>query len=355
MQAENNVYCISWRYAMKSNYFMGDHRFQVMEEPIPTIGEQDVLIRVAACGICGTDVHIFHGDKGSAPVNPPVVLGHELAGTVVEVGAGVTTLKPGDHVSVDPNAYCGKCHYCQIGKKQLCTALYAVGVNRNGGFAEYCAVPEAQCYLLAPDVPLEFGAMAEPLACCLHGIDRAEIRAGDTVCVLGGGAIGLMMVQLAKLCGAGFVALSEPVEMRRRIGLQLGADAAIDPITEDLPGRIQELLGVDGVDVVIECVGNPAASAQALKIAKRGTTVLLFSVPQNDTTLTVPLDDIYRKELKIIGSIINPDTHGRAVALINGGKIQLAPIITHRFPVEQVQQAIAMQQSAESIKVVVTP
>ena len=340
---------------MKSNYFMGDRRFQLVEEPIPEIGEEDVLIRVGACGVCGTDVHIFNGDEGSAPVCPPVVLGHELAGTVVKTGEKATRFREGDHVSVDPNSYCGKCHYCRIGKKQLCTSLYAVGVNRNGGFAEYCAVPEGQCYLLSPDLPIEYGAMAEPLACCLHGIDRAEIRAGDTVCVLGGGAIGLMMVQLVKQRGASAVILSEPVELRRQLGLRLGADHAVDPVREDLPGRVRELLGQEGADVVIECVGNPVASAQALQVAKRGSTVLLFSVPKNGTVLKVSLEDIYRKELKLLGSLINPDTHARAVAMINGGRIELGPIITHVFPVEQVREAVAMQQSDASVKVIVKP
>ena len=129
---------------MRSNYFLGDGQFEVRQEPIPPLGERDVLVKVAACGVCGTDVHIYHGDKGSADVKPPVVLGHELAGVVERVGSQVTSVRVGDHVTVDPNIYCGKCHYCQIGKKQLCSNLYAIGVNRNGGFAEYCAAPETQ-------------------------------------------------------------------------------------------------------------------------------------------------------------------------------------------------------------------
>lgn len=259
----------------------------------------------------------------------------------------------GDHVTVDPNCYCGACHYCRIGKKQLCTSLYAIGVNRDGGFAEYCYAPEAQCFLLAPDVPLEFGALGEPLACCIHGIDRAQIRVGDTVLVIGGGAIGLLMVQLAKLSGASQILLSEPVAMRRDIGLQLGADAAIDPIREDLSARIRDCTGVDGVDVVIECVGNTAATAQAFASAKRGATLLLFSVPKAGATHPLTLEDVYQKELKIVGSMINPDTHQRAVDMINQGRIQLAPIITHRFPVEQLKDAILMQMSSESLKVLV--
>lgn len=340
---------------MKSNYFLGNGQFQVVEEPVPAIGELDVLVKVSACGICGTDVHIYHGDKGSAQVTPPVVLGHELAGTVEKIGEKVTALKVGDHVTVDPNIYCGKCHYCQIGKKQLCDNLYAIGVNRNGGFAEYCAVPESQCYLLPPDVPLRYGAMVEPLACCIHGIDLAQLRVGDTVCVIGGGAIGLLMLQLAKLNGASKVIVSEPVAMRREIALQLGADLTIDPVHEDLKERLEEYLGVPGVDVVIECVGNTIAVRQAFEAAKRGTTVLLFSVPKPDTTHPLDLMDVYKKELKIVGSMINPDTHGRAAALIGSGKIRLAEIITHSYPLEGLKDAILMQMSSESLKVILEP
>ena len=340
---------------MKASYFLGKGRFETAEEPIPEFGPGDVLVRVAACGVCGTDVHIYHGDKGSAEVHPPVVLGHELSGTVEAVGAEVTRFRPGDHVTVDPNSYCGKCHYCQIGKKQLCEHLYAVGVNRNGGFAEYCAVPEAQCYLLPAEMPLRYGAMTEPLACCLHGIDRAGIRAGDTVLIVGGGAIGLMMLQLARLRGASRIGVSEPVEMRRRIALELGADFTIDPIHEPVAAALERHLGISGADTVIECAGNTAAVAQAFEATKRGSTVLLFSVPKPDTVHPLNLMDVYQKELKVLGSMINPDTHARAAALIAAGRIRLDRIITHSFPVEQVEEAIRMQMSDESIKVLVEP
>ncbi len=338
---------------MIGTYFLGNGEFETREMAGHKLAAGEVRLKVAACGVCGTDVHIYHGDKGSAEVVPPVVLGHELAGTVVEVGTDVKKLKVGDRVAVDPNSYCGACHYCRIGKKQLCTHLYAVGVNRDGGFAEYCHVPEEQCYLLAENIPLEYGAMAEPLACCIHGIDRAEIRLGDTVLVIGGGAIGLMMAQLAKLSGASMVIVSEPVELRRKIALQIGADAVIDPVNEDLKSRISELTGIDGTDVVIECVGNTVATAQAFEATKRGTTVLLFSVPKAGAIHSLSLEQVYQKELKIIGSMINPDTHQRAVDMINNGLIQLAPIITHRFPVEKLKDAILMQMSSESIKVLV--
>lgn len=340
---------------MKAAYFLGGGQFRILDEPVPACGAGDVLIRVAACGVCGTDVHIFHGDKGSAEVRPPVVLGHELAGIVEAVGDAVTRFRPGDHITVDPNRYCGKCHYCQIGKKQLCENLYAVGVNRNGGFAEYCAVPEDQCFLLPPEMSLRFGAMTEPLACCLHGMDRVPLRAGDTVLVVGGGAIGLMMLQLARLRGASRVGLSEPVAMRRRIAEELGADFTVDPVSESLPEALEKHLGISGADVIIECAGNPVAVRQAFEATKRGSAVLLFSVPCPGTTHPLNLMDVYQKELTVLGSMINPDTHARAVALIASGRIRLDPVITHSFPLGQLREAILMQMSDESIKVLVEP
>lgn len=340
---------------MKGNYFLGGKKFEVSEQEIPETGARDVLIRVAACGVCGTDVHIYHGSKGSTDVKPPVILGHEFSGVVEKVGSEVTTVRPGDHVTVDPNIYCGKCHFCQIGKKQMCENLFAIGVNRDGGFAEYCLVPETQCYQLDKDVPLKYGAMTEPLACCIHGIDKAKIQPGNTVCVIGGGAIGLLMVQLAKISGASKVVLSEPVAMRREIGMEVGACKTIDPIHEDISEQLEKCLGAKGADVVIECVGTPVAAQQAFLAADKGATILLFSVPKPDSTYNLHLEDVFQKELTIVGSMINPDTHGRAAALINSGVLKLEPIITHSFPVEQVEEAILAQQSAETIKVIVEP
>ncbi len=197
--------------------------------------------------------------------------------------------------------------------------------------------------------------MAEPLACAMHGIDRAGIRPGDHILVVGGGAIGLLMVQLARLSGAACVMLSEPVKMRQEIGLQVGADAVIDPIHEDLSMRIRQICGVNGADVVIECVGRVAAVEQAIASAAPGATVLLFSVPAPGSKAALPLMDVFKKELTIVGSIINPDTHQRAVNLINSGRLQLLPLITHHYDLEHLDDAIFMQMSSESIKVMVNP
>ena len=312
---------------MKGVFFLGNQRFETREAELKPLGPRDVLVRNEAAGVCGTDIHIYHGEKGSADVTPPVVLGHEYAGIVEQVGAEVTTVRPGDAVTVDPNIYCGQCPACRMGKKQNCHHLVAVGVNFNGGFAQYSVVPEQQAFRLAPGVSLEAGAMAEPLACCLHGIDRVGILPGQSVCVA----------------------------MRREIGLSLGADFAFDPLSQDPAATLSARLGAEGVDVVIECVGNTAATRQAFAVAAQGAHVLLFSVPSVDATTPLPLFDVFHKELTIYGSLINPDTHQRAVNLINAGRIQMAPLITHRFPLDQVEEAILAQQGNESIKVLVKP
>ncbi len=340
---------------MYGNYYLGNGSFEVREIPEREPADDEVLIKVAACGICGTDVHIFHGDKGSADVHPPVILGHEFSGIVEKAGRGVTSVREGDHVTVDPNIYCGKCHYCKIGKKQQCTGLKAIGVTMDGGFADHCYVPETQCYVLDPGIPLRYGAMTEPLSCCLHGIDLAGIRVGDSVCVVGGGAIGLLMVQLARLSGASSVILSEPVALRRTIGSAVGADHVIDPLAGPVNSQIEDVLHTKGADVVIECAGNTAATSQAFEAAKDGGTVLLFSVPKPDTYYSLSLEQVFQKELKIIGSRINPDTHGRAAALINSGRISLEKLFTHSYKIEKLKEAIIKQTEDDSIKVVIEP
>lgn len=343
---------------MRGTFFMGPQKtpkFEVKEMAFSPLAAHEVMVQVKACGICGTDVHIYHGEPGSAEVAPPVVLGHEFSGVVTEVGSAVTVVKPGDKVTLDPNIYCGTCMPCRMGNKQNCQHLFALGVNVNGGFAEYAVCPDTQCFRINDDVPFEAAAMAEPLACVVHGIDRAAIQPGQTVLVIGGGLIGLLMVQMAKLSGAGTVMLSEPVEMRRKIGLEVGADAAIDPMNEDLGARIRGITGKDGADVVIECAGKEFTVTQAIQAAGQHATVLIFSVPAVDAVAPLPLFDVFSKELRIVGSRINPDTHQRAVNLINGGRLELMRLITHRYDLEHLEDAVKMQMGSESIKVIVCP
>lgn len=343
---------------MKGAFFLGADavpKFEVREMEFGFLGPHQVLVENRACGVCGTDIHIYHGEKGSADVTPPVVLGHEFSGIVREIGSEVRGLHIGDHVAIDPNIYCGCCMPCRMGKKQNCENLSALGVTINGGFAEYSVCPDTQCFPVSDTLDFDEAAMAEPLACAVHGIDQAGIHTGQVVLIVGGGTIGLLMAQLARLSGASTVILSEPVEMRRKIGMEVGADAAIDPIHENIPERIREICGRAGADIVIECVGKESAVKQAVEAAGFGAHILLFSVPAADAAIRLPLFDIYKKELHLMGSMINPNTHQRAVNLLNSGRLEIKKLITHAYDLEHLEEAVHMQMSSESIKVVVHP
>jgi 2-desacetyl-2-hydroxyethyl bacteriochlorophyllide A dehydrogenase len=334
---------------MKAAVFHGIGDVRVTEAPQPLPGPDQVAIRVHACGICGTDRHIYHGEFST---RPPVIIGHEYAGVVTAIGEGVKRLCPGDRVAIDPNMSCGQCAPCRRGQVHMCRHLRALGVDTDGGFAEYSVAPEAQCYLLPQSVSLLEGAMTEPLACCVHGMDLAGVRSGDTVAIIGGGAIGQIMAQLARLQGAGLVVVSDPAEARRRMALELGADIVIDPASEDplCPGGLLE----DGAHVVIEAVGTASTNAQAFDWAARAGTVLWFGVTPPGQTVTVHPNLVFEKELTIRGARINPHTHVRAIALLGSGRLTVAPLITLQAPLDELPGLLAAR-SGDHIKTVILP
>lgn len=334
---------------MKAAVFEGPGRLAVRECPVPQPAPDEVLIRVAACGICGTDRHIMHGEFAT---HPPVIIGHEVAGTIAAVGADVHDLHEGDAVAIDPNILCGMCRPCQRGVVHMCQHLTALGVDRDGGFAEYAVAPRKQCYRLPQSVSLLHGAMIEPLACCVHGIDLAGIRPGDRVIVIGGGAIGQLLAQLARLCGAATVVVSDPVPERRALAMKLGADAACDPLAADptAPGMWVE----GGADVVIEAVGSQPTTRQALAWAAPGGTVLWFGVTPPGQTIPVEPNMIFQKELRIQGARINPFTHSRAVALLGAGRVNVAPLITQQISLDELPAELA-EPKAGQVKTVVLP
>lgn len=187
---------------MKAAVFYEKNDLRIEEIEKPEVKPGEVLIKVMACGICGTDVHIFNGDEGAAKTPPHTVLGHEFSGVVESVGEGVSDIKVGDRVCVDPNKLCNECYYCKSGIGHFCENMIGIGTTVNGGFSQYCAVPQSQVYKIADTTSFEQAAMAEPVACCVHGIDMCNISCGDTVAVIGGGMIGMIMLQLAKISGA---------------------------------------------------------------------------------------------------------------------------------------------------------
>jgi 2-desacetyl-2-hydroxyethyl bacteriochlorophyllide A dehydrogenase len=327
---------------MQAALYTGVHNIQLVERARPDPQAGELLIRVHACGICGTDRHIYHGES---PARPPVILGHEFAGEVVAVGPGVSPDWIGRGVAVDPNIYCGQCEYCRDGRIQLCTGLKAIGVTRDGGFAQFCVVPEAQALPVPAGLSLEEAAMTEPVACCLHGIDLADVRAGQRVAVLGGGAIGLILAQLARARGAVDIVISEPAAPRRKMAAALGIDSVA-------PAELKERLP-DGADVVIEAAGTRVTAAQALEIARQGATILLFGVTPMGQKIEVEPFQIFRKELTIKGSHINPFTMRRALALLESGQIRVAPLITHRIGLADLANTLATPAPPEMVKAMV--
>ena len=334
---------------MRAAVYHGVGEIEIMERPMPVPGPGDVLVRVAACGVCGTDHHIYHGEFAT---RPPLIIGHEYAGVVEAVGEGVTDLAPGMQVAIDPNISCGICRPCRRGQVHMCRNLMALGVDMDGGFAEYSLTPRAQCYRLPEGVSLLVGAMVEPVACCVHGIDLSGICAGDTVAVIGGGAIGQILAQLARLQGAGLLVLSDPVASRREMALRLGADAVLDPTADEPLAAGGALEG--GADVVIEAVGSARTTAQAIDWAAPGATVLWFGVTPPGDTVPVEPNRVFEKELTIRGARINPHTHERALALLASGRVTVEALITQQIFLEALPDLLA-DGAPDQIKTVVSP
>jgi len=326
----------------------------VREVAKPAPGPGDLLVRVEACGICGSDRHFLHGEF---PTSPPVTLGHEFSGIVETVGAEVTGFRPGMRVTVDPNISCGRCPACQDGLVNHCRNWKALGLALDGGFAEYTVVPEGQAVELPLSLHPEHGAFCEPLACCLHAVDLAGIKAGDSVVVLGGGVIGLLTLQLARLAGATRVILSTRQAVRRELAMELGATDTVDPSAAD---PVQVIAGPDGlvpggVDVVMECAGVPDTVRQSLKLAKRRGTVMIVGVMPQGQTIEIEPCDIMMRELRIQGSFINPFVHRRAAALITSGAIEVGRLVSQRIGLDQVPEVIGRDPLPGEVKVMVIP
>ena len=339
---------------MKSAVFYGKHDLRVEEQPMPEVGPKDVLIQVKACGVCGTDVHIYEGDKGAAEVTPPTILGHEFAGVITQVGSEVVQFQPGDRVCIDPNCYCGACEPCRNGVVHFCEHMIGYGTTVNGGFAQYCAVHERQVYRLGEHTSFEQGAMTEPVACCLHGIDLCNIRPGHQVAVIGGGMIGLLMVQLARLAGAAKVALLEPVESKREVGRKLGADVCIDPLKEDVKARLREA-GLTWINTVIECAGRPSTMEQAIDIAGNKAVVMMFGLTKPDETIAVKPFQIFQKELELKASYINPSTQKRALDLIDSGRLDVSSMVCEVCGLDQLEDILSSPARRAMGKYIISP
>lgn len=319
------------------------------EKPVPDVKSGQVLVKIAACGICGTDTLIY---TGKIPVKLPYSPGHECAGVVHEVGEGVLSVKTGDRVAVDPNHDCGFCHYCRRGYPHLCENQKTLKLKSNGGFAEYIMVPAKLVHKIPDQVSFQEAALIETLSCCIHIVDAAGIRIGDTVVIIGGGAMGLMLVQLARQKGAGQIVVSEPVEFKRKLAVELGADLGVNPLNEDLPAAVRKI-NPYGANVVIEGVGLPAAIEQACNmLARHGMLVLAGLCPENKTVPVCPYR-ITRDEITVKGAFLNPFSFARAIDCL--GRIAKDRLITGTYPLNAVAKAMEAAQSGNNVKIVINP
>lgn len=341
-------------FQMKSAVFYGKHNMRVEESPMPKVGAEDVLIQVKACGICGTDVHIYEGDKGAAEVTPPTILGHEFSGVVAEVGAAVTNVKVGDRVCIDPNCYCGKCDFCRNGIAHYCTDMIGYGTTVNGGFAEYCSVNQRQVYKLGDHTTFEQGAMTEPVACCLHGMDMCNIHPGSSVVIIGGGMIGLLMLQLARLAGAARTALLEPVASKRDVAKKLGADICINPLHDDVKAALVSA-GMTWVNTVIECVGRTSTIEQAIDIVGNKGTVMMFGLTKPDDAISLKPFEVFQKEIELKASYINPYTQKRALELIDSGRLDVSSMVYAVEGLDHLADILAKPELRANGKYIISP
>lgn len=336
---------------MKAAVYHGKQDLRVEQVADKELKDNEVLIQVKFCGVCGTDIHIFNGDGGSFAVNPPLIPGHEFSGVVANVGANVKSVKIGDRVSADPNDMCGECYFCKNARQHFCTNNIGIGTTMDGGFAEYVVMREKQVYKFSDKLSFIEAAMAEPISCCLHGIDLCEIKSGDTVLVMGGGPIGMIMMQLAKNAGASKVIMSEPVAEKRELALKLGATKVINPMEEDVQKVLSEYCA--NVDVVIECVGNIHTQADAVKFAGMCATIMYFGLASPEDSFPIKPDDIFKKELKITSSFINPYTFERAIQVLESKAIDLESLITNIVPLDNIADVFTKEEYRRTGKVMI--
>jgi threonine 3-dehydrogenase len=310
---------------------------------VPSTGPTEVLVRVRAASICGTDLHIYGWDRWSqGRIKPPVTLGHEFCGVVEKTGDDVSAVKVGDLVSAEMHVNCGHCHQCRLGEAHICQNLRIIGIDQDGAFAEFVKIPASNIWKLDPAIPQHYGAILDPLGNAVHTVLAGAI-AGQTVLVTGCGPIGLMSIAVAKACGSSTVFASETNEQRRAMAKEMGADVVLNPAETDAVARIKAETSGTGVDVLLEMSGNPAAIQQGFRALRAGGRASLLGIP----TEAVPLD--------LVNDVIFKGATVQMTALLKAGRLNLEPLFGERTSMEKFEKAFALLQGGLAGKILMYP
>jgi len=323
--------------------------------PIHNLKKEEVLIKIKTCGICGSDIHAY---KGKHPfVHPPIVLGHEFSGIIYRLGSEVNSLKEGNRVTVEPNIACGKCYNCLNGRYNICYNLKVIGcVGHNGAFAEYIAVPKDKIIKLPDEVSFEDAALVEPTAVAVHAVRKSEQKIGDKILILGAGTIGLLVLQVAKLAGAGEVIITDIRDYRLKKAKEFGADEVLNPINEDIFSYIKNNYGSDGIDLIYDCVAIEETCSQSIRIARKGTKIIIVGVSEG--SINVNLAYVQDRELELIGTLMyTKKDFYTALEFIRRQKIQVSPLVTRKFKLREIEKAFQflMKEKGEFFKILIYP
>ncbi len=320
----------------------------------PACGRNDVLIRVRKTGICGTDVHIYTWDEwASRRVRPPFILGHEFMGVVEAVGETVDDFQPGDLVSAEGHIGCGHCYFCRTGQGHICRRVEIIGVDRDGCFAGYLTMPQGNVWKLKPGIPHEVAAIFDPYGNAMHTV-MAQAVAGKSLAIIGAGAVGLMAAKIAEAAGALAVYAIEPRARNRELALSFGVQAVFDPAETGWKQRFLELTPESvGADVVLEMSGSPSGLRNAFELVRPGGEVALLGIPATDVSLNIPEAIIFKSvTVRGINGRLMFQTWYQCERFLLDHKLDLQPLITHRFPAALYEEAFAVLRAGEAVKVI---
>lgn len=334
---------------MQAAFYDAPHKVSVRDAPTPQPGPDDVIVRIAACGICGTDQHIFEGDFFPTY---PLIGGHEMAGEVLKIGADVETVRVGERVAVDPSVFCGYCFFCQRAQGNHCLNWNGIGVTRNGGFAEYVLAPKANIYPIG-EMPYEVAAFVEPISCVVYGLRRLKISVGSNALIYGAGPIGLLMMQLVRHSGAGQVVSVDLKEEKLALARRLGAHHTVQA-GSNADGDLRDLSPY-GYNVVIDCTGIPSVVEHMFSQVRAEGKLMFFGVNPTEATVKVSPYDVYKKDLQIFGSFALRYTFHQAIEMIEGGAVQVEPLLSDRLPIDRFPEALKLAGSGEAMKVQIQP